>query len=226
LRLDKTGEELGAAKVEDYVEKHRDGLVLARIKEKFPWLKRFTKREMLFLDIETSGLRPTSPIISISLTTIGDDVQTQCLVARDYSEEGSMLEYFFNLLGSYNAFFTFNGSSFDFPRLTSRARQHGISIDGVRTLTEILDGRHVDLYQALRRRTRRLPDAKLKTVEKLVFGYGREGDVASRRIPGIYRGYVSREGSVAAMGRIVSHNMIDTLSLVGLLEHICLHYKS
>ena len=71
--------------------------------------------------------------------------------------------------------------------------------------------------------------------KKLLFGYVRKEDIAGRRIPETYYGYifgknlrgeeVSDDETMENMGKVINHNFIDTLSMVALLSYLCAEKK-
>jgi uncharacterized protein YprB with RNaseH-like and TPR domain len=217
--VERSLKEIDSGKIGEYIAKHKDYLLVKNLKRQFPDLEYIPKSRMLFFDIETCGFGSESPIISIALAHMhhGADIGLECLFARNYSEEKAILQYFLNLLPQYEAFFSYNGKSFDGPRTKSRAIHNGLYNKELKDLSGlVLDGdngnngddghddpnlsetangngesRHHDLYHLCRQKNRLvLPDAKLKTIEKLVFGFTRSNDIASEDIPRVYYEYV------------------------------------
>jgi hypothetical protein len=80
---------------------------------------------------------------------------------------------------------------------------------------------HLDLLHPARRLWRRsLPDCSLSTLEHHMLGIVRsEADVPGDLIPGIYLDYL-RTGDTAGMSRVVYHNAVDVLSMVGLTTQV------
>jgi uncharacterized protein YprB with RNaseH-like and TPR domain len=212
--------EMGDNPITRYIAKHRDYLILDSIRAKFPQLTDVPKREMLFFDNETTGLSGNNTIFSIGLTHLTEGVKTSCLFARDYWEERAILRYFLDLLPQHHAFFGYNSTAFDLPRLDSRLRAHGL-YNGT-PLKEALNHDHIDLMQEMRKARPDLPDYRLQTIEKLIFGMSREGDIPSSQVPKAYRDYMAgKEGSEEKMAKVIKHNMRDTLTLVAVLAYLC-----
>lgn len=216
-----------------YIAEHRDYLTLERIRQVFPQLTEVPKREMLFFDTETTGLSGHNTSFSIGLTHLTEGVKTACLFARDYWEERAVLQYFLDLLPQHHAFLTYNGTSFDLPRLDSRLRAHGL-YNGT-SLKEALNHDHIDLMQEMRKARPDLPGHTLQTIEKLIFGMSRERDVPSSQVPKVFREYIEDPSKKVPrnlwpdinkkreekMARVIEHNMKDTLTLVAVLAYLC-----
>jgi uncharacterized protein YprB with RNaseH-like and TPR domain len=180
------------------IHKHRESLMAKNIARRFPDLADLPKRKMLFFDIETSGLGFASQIVSLALAHVHheSDIHLQCLFARNPFEEKTVLQYFLDLLPNYEAFFSYNGKAFDAPRINVRAINNGLYERNRKKLKELLNGnleveKHHDLYHIIQQGSRIiLPDARLKTLEKIVFHYRRQNDIESEDIPKAYYEYV------------------------------------
>jgi hypothetical protein len=98
---------------------------------------------------------------------------------------------------------------------------------GLRKRVPITTWPHFDLLFPARRLWRRtLPDCSLGTLETKILGVERSGqDVPGEWIPGIYLDYL-RTGDFSEIRRVVYHNMIDILSLVGLSVEILSRHES
>lgn len=213
--------EINSGEIAEYIKEHRDKLLLNNIRRRFPQLEHTFKKRILFFDTENCGLRYRDPIFMIGMADFSDGIKMKSLVARDYSEEKAVIKYFLDSLSKYEAFFTYNGRSFDMPRVSERAKQNGIMLNSHRykTLKEIIGERHIDLYQILKKKTE-LPDAKLQTVEKTIFGHAREGDIPGNMIPKVYRDYVYGAEDGEKMAKLIHHNMLDTASTIGVLVYL------
>lgn len=219
LLVEKNLRDMSDNPIKRFIEENREFLNLNAIRHSFPEIYDIPKREILFFDIETLGFSPNSPIFSIGLTHLTEGITTSCLFARDYSEEKIILQYFLDLLPQHHAFFTYNGASFDLPRLDKRMRDaHGISYQGT-GLKERLNSHHLDLKKFIQRLRPDLPDHKLSTIEKLVFKMSREGDIPSSQVPKAYKEYVEGTDGEEKIARVISHNMRDTLTLVAVLAY-------
>lgn len=90
------------------------------------------KKEILFFDIETTGL---SPKVS-SLYMIGAmyyDAAAKCYqmvqwFADDYKSEAKILTAFLDLLEKYTYLYHFNGKTFDIPYIINKCEKHDIAL--------------------------------------------------------------------------------------------------
>jgi uncharacterized protein YprB with RNaseH-like and TPR domain len=234
--------EIDAPELVGAVEKNKKAVTGKNLRARVPELSYLSRENMLFFDIESYGLGSVDNVFMIAMAHFNHEVDLSVLFARDFSEEGAMLKHFIDTLRKYkdkenSAFFTYNGTSFDIPRLDRGARRSGLVVDGFRTIGEYLGGEHYDLYSWIRARKSEfgLPDAKLQTLEKLLFGYVRKEDIAGRRIPETYHKYifgktldgksVSDEEATGELEKVINHNFIDTLSMVALLSYLCAERK-
>ena len=204
----------------EYVQRNRQKLFLKSIRKRFPHLSHLPKSRMAFIDLENCGFSNSDPIFMVSLAHFlrGREISIRTLIARDYGEERAMLNHLLKTLEEYEAVFTYNGSSFDLPRISERAKQNGVMTNHTRyrELTETLRGRHIDLLPICTKQFS-LPDHQLKTIEKLVLGLERDGDIPSKEIPRVYRQYVYASDGTKDMVNILHHNRQDTLNLMAIL---------
>jgi uncharacterized protein YprB with RNaseH-like and TPR domain len=187
-------------------------------KETIPWEK------LVFLDTETTGLAGGAGTIAFLVgvgSFQGDQFVLHQYFLRDPSEEAAMLTVLMETLTNAGAFVTYNGKTFDLPLLDMR---YMLSL---RTRLELVGQPHLDLLTLARRLWRRvLPDCRLNTVESNVLGVERSDlDVPGEWIPGMYLDYL-RSGDASEMNRVIYHNAVDILSLVGLTAQIFERFHS
>jgi len=118
------------------------------------------------------------------------------------------------------AYISFNGKSFDIPYIGERAAYYGMPVR--------LDRPHFDLLHFSRRRWGgSLPDCRLSTVERQVFGIAREVDIPGSLVPEFYEAFL-RTGNCGPLVPIVDHNRQDLVSLGFLLSTLLedLHVRS
>jgi len=180
-------------------------------------------RGLVFLDIETGGLG-AGPVFLVGLMrwTEGGLAIEQWL-ARDYAEEAPMLRGLGKALRSAGCLITYNGRSFDLPRLEARRVALGLA-GGLPPVP------HVDLLPEARRRWRRmLPNCRLQTLEWAVLGRRRLDDIPGPAIPAAYHDFVrARQSGDAAlvapayrrMLRILHHNALDLVTMAELIVHL------
>ncbi len=162
-------------------------------------------RKLLYLDIETCGLS-AAPVFLVGVQYLkGNRMILEQLLARDYSEEKPVLEYFWGKLADYDAVTTFNGKSFDIPFLKDRAVYHGVP--------HAAPGFHLDLLHEARRRYKgQFPNCKLQTLEARVCRRVRHGDIPGELIPKAYHDFV-RTKDIQIIQDIIHHNALDIVTM-------------
>ncbi len=167
-----------------------------------------------FVDIETTGLSGGAGTLGF-LIGLGTFEQEGFLLRqyflRDPEEEPAALHALRSDLKGVEGIVTFNGRSFDVPIIESR---YTIAL---RDRWRLSTRPHLDLlYPSRRLWNRTLINCRLGTLERQVLQVERtEEDVPGELIPGMYLDYL-RTGDASDMTRVIYHNAIDILSLVGL----------
>ena len=140
---------------------------------------------------------------------------------REISEEPAALNAALeDLTGEGAAYVSFNGKSFDIPYIGERAAYYGMPVS--------LDRPHFDLLHFSRRRWGGdLPDCRLSTLEREVFGISREADIPGSLVPEFYEAFL-RTGNCGPLVPIVEHNRQDLVTLGFLLSTLLgeLHARS
>jgi uncharacterized protein YprB with RNaseH-like and TPR domain len=168
--------------------------------------------DLLFVDLETTGLG-SSPLFLIgTLVWEGDDLIAKQYLARHYGEEAAVTQLFAEQLRGKRLLVTFNGKSFDLPYVRVRAAAHRIRLGA--------EPPHFDLLHVCRRHWRgRLPNCKLQTLERHLCGRARTGDIPGADIPDAYHAYVRTENA-AAIVDILHHNLLDLATMAELLTRL------
>ena len=166
----------------------------------------------LFLDLETTGLSQ-SPVFLCGVMTAGRaDWTLHQYFARHYAEEKALVRRALELLEERPTLVTFNGRTFDWPFLKTRAAYHRLKVPR--------DPFHVDLLRHSRRHFRgEYRDCKLKTLEWGVCGRRRVGDVDGAEIPELYHRYV-KTGDPYPLAPVFHHNLLDLVTMGDLLVEI------
>lgn len=181
-------------------------------------LQQASLAELAYVDTETTGLAGGAGTL-VFLVGVGRFVDNAFVLhqyfLRDPVEEAGMLRALRADLEASAGFVTFNGRAFDVPLLEMRY------VMGAREAWPLTSWPHFDLLHPARRLWRRqLPDCRLSTLEAHVLGIERtEADVPGSEIPQMYLDYL-RTGDLSQISRVVYHNEIDILSLVGLATEI------
>lgn len=168
----------------------------------------------VFLDIESTGLRPSRPLFLVGLLICrqGQFILRQYL-ARHPQEEGPLLRDLAGELAEYKTLVTYNGKRFDMPYIENRMACYGETFRWHQT--------HLDLLWLARSHYRGiLPDCRLVTLEEHILGLKRQGDVPGSRIPQVYGSFVKKQ-QPALMRGILDHNALDLISLYKLLPILC-----
>lgn len=175
--------------------------------------ERLAPEEIIFLDLETTGLGSTTPIFLVgTMECANDGLYFRQYFARDYSEEVSILAAISRRMKDSRMLVTFNGKSFDEPYLRGRAAATGIAMHTPKA--------HLDLLHEARGRYRRdLPNCKLQTLEQMVCGRHREDDIPGSEIPAAYHEFV-RTGDARKIQSILQHNLHDLLTMADLMNRL------
>jgi len=169
------------------------------------------QEDVTFFDLETLGLG-AAPTFLIGFMRFRNAVPviTQ-LFAEDYSEEGAILEAFSTHLARTAVLVSFNGKSFDMPLLACRCCVWNVEVP------RSCNYHHLDLLHEARRRWRSvLPDCRLKTIEQLVCGSYRGGDIPGAEIPDVYRTFVA-SADARPLAPVFRHNAIDLITMMRIL---------
>ncbi len=185
-------------------------------REVFPALSGASVQDLLFVDIETTGLSSASPLFLVGALSMEDARSTPRLdlfLARDYPEEEALLAAFHELARG-RSLVTFNGKSFDWPYIEGRSRAHRLRFEP--------PPRHFDLLHHARRMWKhQLPNCKLQTLELHLCNRTRLDDVPGSQIPRVYhefaRRYSSGDGGAHLMAPVLHHNALDILTMAEIL---------
>jgi hypothetical protein len=183
-----------------------------------PALAQASMQGLLFLDTETTGLAGGAGTLAFLVgvgTFTAEGFRLRQYFLRDPADEAAMLHALLEDLDGASGLVTFNGQAFDLPLLESRY------IIGLRRRRGLLEVPHLDLLHPSRRLwSRALPDCSMGTIEQHVLHLHRsEEDVPGALIPALYLEYL-RTGATAGMQRVIYHNTMDVLSLVGVATQI------
>jgi hypothetical protein len=172
-------------------------------------------RPLVCLDTETTGLATAAGTVAFLIGLgwwEGDRFRQVELLLPDHAEEAALLDQLASHIPDGAWLVTYNGRGFDWPLLVTRyrlARRPAPAHDG-----------HLDLLPLVRRVFRhRMDDARLQTVERMLLGSNRHGDVDGWEIPGRYLGFL-RGGPAEPLAPVVRHNHEDVRSLARVLAHL------
>ncbi|MFC1896122.1 ribonuclease H-like domain-containing protein [Thermodesulfobacteriota bacterium] len=181
-----------------------------------PALRGLDYREALFFDTETTGIAGGTGTVAFLIGLgwfEGNAFITRQLFARDYGEERAMLLGLRELVKGKRFLVSFNGKAFDSNLLATRFIMN--------RMPDPLSGLpHLDLLHPARRLlSHRLPDCRLGSLEAVLLGFERKGDVPGREIPQRYFDWLRRRDG-RLMADVFKHNRLDILSLAALAAHL------
>lgn len=167
---------------------------------------------LLFLDTETTGLSGgagTLPFLVGLAFFEGAELVVEQLQLASPGRERPVLAALAERLEAASAVVSFNGRSFDWPLLKTRFVMNRLPVPE--------PAAHLDLLHATRRVLRHAhAEVRLATVERAVLGVRRVGDLEGAQVPAAWFDYL-RTGRVAALGRVLEHNLQDLRSTAALL---------
>lgn len=200
-----------ASFVQDLIVKgHVPGLrsLGARDWELLPY---YTPEDLVFLDIETTGLWASQPLFLIGLLYYSEgQIVIKQYFARHYSEEKAVLAAANELLQQFKVVVSYNGKRFDVPYITGRSVEHRLFYSYPHHQVDML-------YHARRRFKGKLPDCRLITLEEHLLNFEREDDIPGFLIPETYHRFVQKQ-DINLVQPIIDHNRLDLLAMARLFE--------
>lgn len=170
-------------------------------------------RDVLFMDLETCGFAGSQIFLVGTLYHGEDGLMLDQRFARDYREEVSILEAFWNLAAERPVLATFNGKSFDWPMVCDRSACHRLPQLAAFNV-------HADLLHHARRAWKlQLPNCRLQTLESRICRRQRGSDIPGSQIPAAYHGFV-RDGDARLIRTILYHNAMDLITLAEVAWHL------
>ncbi len=167
---------------------------------------------LVALDIETMGLFARPIILFGAAFTKGDKIVTRQFLARGVDEEAAAMNAFCSLMEN-NPLVSYNGRAFDVPYINQRRWYYDLGGD--------IGNVHFDMLPFARRLLRPgMPDARLTTIEKYLFGQERKDDVPGALVPEFYEEYL-RTGNPGPIVPIIEHNRNDLVTLARLFSRFC-----
>jgi uncharacterized protein YprB with RNaseH-like and TPR domain len=182
-----------------------------------------TGRELLFLDLETTGLftgAGTQAFLVGCASIDGTSIRVRQFLMPGFEHERAVLRALQAWVADHGALCTYNGRSFDVPLVETRFMYHRAPC--------VLDGLpHLDMLHAARRLWRQRPltigtpdlddsSCSLGVLEKHIAGLHRVGDVPGFEIPSRFFNFV-RTGDAKPLEAVMEHNRLDLISLAAVL---------
>ena len=173
--------------------------------------------EVLFIDTETTGLSGGvgTYVFLIGVAKYkGDILNFAQFFLQDPAHESSQLAALNEFISNAKLIVSYNGKSFDLPRIKTRYRLHGWPDP----FAEIY---HIDLLHIARRLWKaHLPGCTLGDLEHHLLGLQRDSiDIPGWQVSEHFYEYL-RSGDPTPLKGVFYHNEIDVISLAALLEYI------
>ncbi len=179
----------------------------------FQLLSFYKPEEIIFIDIETTGLYYIHPVFLVGMLSFKDGQgEISQFLARNPIEERALLFETLGCLKQATIIVSFNGRSFDVPYLKGRMRFQG--------LNDEIDAFHFDLLRQARKNYRsQLPNCRLLTIERYLFNQERLDDLPGSEVAEYYQKYLETEDR-GYLNPILEHNACDLLTMAKLLGFI------
>jgi len=175
------------------------------------------RENILFIDTETTGLSGGAGtyVFLIGVAKYQKNgIQFAQFFLQDPAEESSQLSALESFVSSSELIVSYNGKSFDLPRIKTRFSFHGRKspFDGML---------HIDLLHIARRLWKRhLPSCTLGDLEHHILGLKRSSlDIPGWQVAEKFFDYL-QTGDPDPLQSVFYHNEIDVISLISLLSYI------
>lgn len=172
-------------------------------------------KHAIFIDIETAGLGdgPGNEAWCVGLGWFEDrSFVVRHIVMTHPRDETAALRAAAELIWGAKVLVTFNGATFDLPRLSSHFERCGIA-------DPIADADHIDLLKVARRLFPAGEQTNLPEVERRLLGFERRHDVPGSESPRRWSSYL-RTLNVRPLLPLIEHNRLDIVSLAVALAYI------
>lgn len=172
-------------------------------------------KDLVFLDIETTGFSPKNSVCYLIGTAYITGNQLICRQAFSDTpdDEADMLNSFISSINANSIIITYNGSNFDIPFIEARCMRHDICADAISQC------RQIDIYSHIRKLSRllKLDNLKQKTVEKFC-GINREDIYSGGELIETYKDYIIKyklndNDAASALDKLLTHNREDVMAL-------------
>lgn len=170
------------------------------------------KEDILFFDIESTGLSPKSASVYLIGTAgceNGSWIMRQWF-AEDMAEEEAVLDAFLQYAAPFRRLVHFNGATFDIPFLQTRCRKYGLNA-GLAGMEQLDIYRQISPWKNLLK----LPNCKQKTLEEFL-GIFREDPFNGGQLIQLYHAFrESRDERLLKV--LLLHNADDIRGMISIL---------
>jgi len=176
-------------------------------------LSYFEPEDILFIDIETTGLWASQPLFLIGLLYYrqGKFFINQ-LFARNYGEEKAVIAAAHEIFRNFKVLVSYNGKRFDVPYIIGRSIEHRLFYSYPHYQVDML-------FHARRHFGNTLPDCKLVTLEINILKFQREDDIPGYLIPETYHRFAQKQDAGLILP-VLKHNRLDLLSMARLFKPV------
>lgn len=180
-------------------------------------ISKIPPEDFLFIDTETTGLSGGAGtyVFLIGVAKYNrDELDFAQFFLQDPANESAQLAALEQFISSSKIIVSYNGKSFDLPRINTRYRFHGLP-------TPFSDIYHLDLLHFARRLWKvHLPGCTLGDLEYHLLELEREGlDIPGWKVAEHFIQYLST-GDPVPLKNIFYHNEVDVISLASLLGYL------
>jgi uncharacterized protein YprB with RNaseH-like and TPR domain len=181
-------------------------------------LSSLSLREIVFLDIETTGTAGGTGtyafLVGLGFAEEGY-FQIRQFFLHDLAHEGAFLHAITEFCRRFKHLVTYNGKCFDAQVLRNRYLMH-------RWEDPFSEKQHIDmLFVARRLWKRRFHECNLTNLERQVLNFYRVDDIPGFLIPSAYTDYL-RFANASMIQQVIHHNQWDIVSLAVLMARACL----
>ncbi|MEA3423077.1 MAG: ribonuclease H-like domain-containing protein [Bacillota bacterium] len=170
-----------------------------------------TNKNWLLFDIETTGFdRKNTKVILIGLIyPVNGEIRVKQIFAESFRDEKFLLLEFLKDLRDKDTYISFNGNNFDIPYLNARYSYNDINY----VISKI---KSFDIYPYFKdnKALFKIPDAKLKTIEKFL-EIEREDTIDGKESIYLYYKYLKNKND-DDLNKILLHNKDDIINLLHL----------
>ncbi len=191
---------------------YKNKLILPDFQINFPLENYAPLEKILFLDIETTGLSPSSSVlymIGLAYYKSGNWCIEQWMAERT-AEERELLIQLAEFIPDFTHMIHFNGNRFDIPYLTERAKAQFVDLS-----FEAYQG--IDIYKRISQLKNLLvlPDCRQKTIEQFL-GINRIDKYTGGELIHIYKAYAASPGN-GGLELLIQHNLDDMKGMLDIV---------
>ena len=166
-----------------------------------------TPKDLLYFDIETTGLSATSSYVYLIGCAFFQNDQYHLLqwLATEPSEEKELLSLFLNHAKHFSCLIQFNGNAFDLPFLEKKCVRHCLPF----SLAKL---EHIDYYKLLQpyKKLLALPNLKLRTLSSFL-QLTREDPFSGEELTTLYTAFVGKYKMATLTGQTEEAHALESV---------------